>query len=117
NGKRTHIKMSPIKGRSDDMLIIRGVNLFHTQVEEVIENMDYLLPNYQLVVSREKSMDEVLVRVEVKKGVDPSDPALSEQFRDKIKDTIGISMKIELLQKGEIPMSEGGKLSRIVDKR
>lgn len=117
NGKRTHIKMSTIKGRADDMLIIRGVNLFHTQVEEVINNLDFLVPNYQLVVTREKTMDEVLVRAEVANGVDTSNADFSRKFAQKIKDTIGISMKVELLNQGEIPMSQGGKLNRIVDLR
>ena len=117
NGKRTHIKMSSIKGRADDMLIIRGVNLFYTQVEEVINELDFLIPNYQLVVSREGTMDEVLVKAEVAEGVEASDQDLAQAFGQKIKDTIGISMNIELLKKGEIPMSQGGKLSRIVDQR
>lgn len=117
NGKRTHIKMSPIKGRSDDMLIIRGVNLFHTQVEDVIEKLDFVLPNYQLIVSRQGTMDEVLVKAEVATGIDPTNQDLSIEFAEKIKDSIGITMKVELLKKGEIPMSQGGKLSRIIDHR
>lgn len=116
SGKRTHIKMSAIKGRSDDMLIIRGVNLFYTQVEEVIKDLDFLIPNYQLVVSRGGTMDEVLVKVEVADGVEPGQ-TLAQTFGQKIKDTIGISMDVELMNKGEIPMSQGGKLSRIVDLR
>lgn len=117
NGKRTHIKMSTIKGRADDMLIIRGVNLFYTQVEEVIKDLDFLIPNYQLVVSREGTMDEVLVKVEVAEGVEATNKEFARSFGQKIKDNIGISMKIELMKKGEIPMSQGGKLSRIVDLR
>ena len=57
--------MSTIKGRSDDMLIIRGVNLFHTQVEEVIRDFADLEPHYQLVVSREGTMDDIELKVEV----------------------------------------------------
>lgn len=117
NGKRTHIKMSPIKGRADDMLIIRGVNLFHTQVEEIIEQTEFLIPNYQLVVSRVGTMDQVQVNVEIEPGTDPSSADLKEQFAMKIKESIGITMDVQLLKKGEIPMSQGGKLSRIVDER
>ncbi|MEM7657277.1 MAG: phenylacetate--CoA ligase, partial [Bacteroidota bacterium] len=117
NGKRTHIKMSPIKGRADDMLIIRGVNLFYTQVEEVIQELPFLLPNYQLIVSRERTMDEVLVRVEVAKGVSSEDASLAQQLATKIKNTIGISMKIQLEAPGAIPRSQGGKLKRVVDQR
>lgn len=117
SGKRTHIKMSTIKGRADDMLIIRGVNLYYTQVEEVIHDLGFLIPNYQLVVSREGTMDEVLIKVEVAAGVEASNQDLADAFTQKIKDTIGITMKVALLKKGEIPMSQGGKLSRILDLR
>lgn len=117
HGKRTHIKMSAIKGRSDDMLIIRGVNLFHTQVEEVIHELDFLSPNYQLIVERAGAMDTVKVRVETITGVNAESPGLEEQLSMKIKSNIGISMGVELESPGAIPRSEGGKLNRIVDKR
>ena len=117
NAKRTHIKMSAIKGRSDDMLIIRGVNLFYTQVEEVIEKMDFLSPNYRLIVTRENTLDEVEVQVEVKPGVDHHSEALSQQLQSRIRNTIGLGMKISLMQAGTVPHSEGGKLKRVVDQR
>ncbi|MEL6592226.1 MAG: AMP-binding protein [Bacteroidota bacterium] len=117
SGKRTHIKMSAIKGRSDDMLIIRGVNLFHTQVEEVIHEFAFLSPNYQLIVDREGTMDRVSVLVEAKSGVEAANPALAKQVVQKIKNTIGLSMQVQLTQPMAIPRSQGGKLSRIVDKR
>jgi len=116
NAKRTHIKMSAIKGRSDDMLIIRGVNLFHTQVEEVIHQFDFLSPNYRLIVDRKGSMDTVAVEVETEKDVEINNN-FSEQLKAKIKETIGLSMDIELKQPNSIPRSQGGKLSRILDKR
>lgn len=117
NAKRTHIKMSSIKGRADDMLIIRGVNLFYTQVEEVIQEMDFLVPNYQLVVSRVGTMDKVKVRVEVKSGVDPLNEDFKNQLLSKIKNTIGLSMEIQLEAPESIPGSEGGKLKRVIDQR
>jgi len=117
NAKRTHIKMSAIKGRADDMLIIRGVNLFHTQVEEVIHQLDFLSPNYCLIVEREGAMDSITVEVETIKGVEPNNEELSKQLSNKIKDTIGLSMAVELKAPGAIPRSQGGKLSRILDKR
>ena len=131
--KRTHIKMGPIRGRSDDMLIIRGVNLFHTQVEESISHFGHLSPNYQLVVTREGTMDSVEVKVEVEpafyRGLilagpwteaaarNPTLYALQHELAKKIKDTIGLSMKISLCEPGSIPRSEGGKLGRVVDLR
>ncbi len=117
HGQRTHIKMSAIKGRSDDMLIIRGVNLFHTQVEEVIHDLDFLSPNYQLIVNREGTMDSVKVRVETTTESDNASTGLAEQLKAKLKDSIGISMQVALEAPGAIPRSEGGKLNRIVDKR
>ena len=117
NAKRTHIKMSSIKGRSDDMLIIRGVNLFHTQVEEVIHTLPYLSPNYQLIVERKGTMDTVKVEVEITPGTDPNNQGLKKQLITKIKNTIGLSMEVDLKNPNSIPRSQGGKLSRILDKR
>lgn len=117
NGKRTHIKMSSIKGRADDMLIIRGVNLFHTQVEEVIHQFDFLSPNYQLIVERKGTMDTVQLDVEVSKGVEPDNESLKDLLQNRIKNTIGISMNANLKTAFSIPRSEGGKLNRIIDKR
>jgi phenylacetate-CoA ligase len=119
--KRTHIKMGAIRGRSDDMLIIRGVNLFHTQVEDILNNITELSANYQLIVTRKGAMDDVEVKVEIAE----THKHLSEDglntvqgfFTKKIKDTIGLSMAINIVKAGDIPRSEGGKLSRIVDLR
>lgn len=132
--KRTHIKMGPILGRSDDMLIIRGVNLFHTQVEAVLEHFNEFSMNYQLVVKRQGTTDEVEVRIEIdqdlfdgiKHETGKSDKEILENEKiqqahkgiaKKIKDDIGLSMRIQLECPGTIPRSEGGKLSRILDLR
>lgn len=129
NAKRTHIKMSAIKGRSDDMLIIRGVNLFHTQVETVFQNFPEIAPAYQLIITRNSSMDEVEVRVEITKeyeqsisltntrNINDTLSGLAAQIAKKIKNNIGLNMKISLMSNGDIPRSEGGKLNRIIDKR
>jgi phenylacetate-CoA ligase len=130
---RTHIKMGPIRGRSDDMLIIRGVNLFHTQVEEIINEIEELSPYYQLIVTRKGSMDEVEVAVELADKLQDAlelhaiDEAAFERherlkqvqgyFTKKIKDSTGLSMKVTLLLNGSIPRSEGGKVSHIKDLR
>jgi len=131
NAKRTHVKMGPIRGRADDMLIIRGVNLFHTQVEAIIEGIKDISPNYQLIVYRAGSMDEVEVLAEVSenflKSLDIAEKDHFEQndrvvalrgfFSKKIKDVIGLSMRVKLVLPYDIPRSEGGKLNRITDKR
>ena len=131
---RTHIKMSQIKGRADDMLIIRGVNLFHTQVEEVFKDCPQLTPNYQLVVTKDGVTDRVEVKVETSQEYQ-NELSLANGFTDnevmsheslvylnrdlckKIKDATGLSMKLSLKAHGKIPKSEGGKLQRIVDLR
>lgn len=130
SNKRSHIKMAPIVGRADDMLIIRGVNLFHTQVESVLEFIPELSANYQLIVSRTGTMDEVAVKVEVESNLHDTlskqqDNCLEhdlfqmalQHFKKKIKDDIGLSMKITLMAPGCIPRSDGGKLNRILDLR
>jgi phenylacetate-CoA ligase len=120
DSQRTHIKMSAIKGRADDMLIIRGVNLFHTQVEELIQQIPELAPHYQLIVSREGTMDALEVKVELETD-QKEETSIKEQLslflRKKMKDNIGVTAKVEVVAHGAIPRSEGGKLKRIVDKR
>ncbi len=133
SAKRTHVKMGTIRGRADDMLIIRGVNLFHTQVEDVLKDMPGLSVNYQLVVRHEGTMDEVEVKVEIAEKlyhelclerIDNDIVEGHEQLRSikhffskKIKDNIGLTMRITLMGLDEMPRSEGGKLNRIVDLR
>ncbi len=134
SNSRTHIKMSTIKGRADDMLIIRGVNLFHTQVEEVFKEYKQLAPNYQLIVTKEGLSDRVEVKVETNlefqqelgygNGFTKEDIAkntklvsISNKLKKNIKDTVGLSMNVTLNCYGEIPKSEGGKLKRIIDLR
>ncbi len=126
DAKRTHIKMSTLKGRADDMLIIRGVNLFHTQVEALLDDMPHLAPNYQLIVSRKGAMDHVKLDIELAETFSHhlTDPWASEQvvqwtraLGKKIKENIGLSMEVELQAYDTIPRSAGGKLSRIKDLR
>jgi phenylacetate-CoA ligase len=128
DSKRTHVKMSPIKGRSDDMLIIRGVNLFHTQVEAVLHHLPEFSANYQLIIYREGALDAVEVLVELSEDVYAAKGArlpVNDEFLDgvkrrlekKIKDNIGLSMRITLADRDALPRSEGGKLKRILDRR
>ena len=133
SAKRTHIKMGQVIGRADDMLIIRGVNLFHTQVEAVLADFSELSNNYQLIVKNEGKMDEVEVNVEldstfcnnaglhiISAEVIKDNDALNNAYhklQKKIKDNIGLTMRINLLMPGDIPRSEGGKMNRIIDKR
>lgn len=129
DGKRTHIKMSEIKGRADDMLIIRGVNLFHTQIESLLTNFENLAPQYQLIVENTSSMDTVKVKVEKEEAFQKEydslpdarklelDTELGNKLVKKIKGNVGLTMNVEVVQYGDIPRSQGGKLSRILDLR
>jgi phenylacetate-CoA ligase len=129
DAKRTHIKMSSIKGRSDDMLIIRGVNLFPTQIEAVFPQFDKLSPNYQLIVSRNGNLDEVRLRIEMEKGYahslregaatnyEEQKVLLEKELVTKILNTIGLRIGVTIEPDGAIPRSAGGKLSRLVDER
>jgi phenylacetate-CoA ligase len=130
---RTHVRMGPILGRTDDMLIIRGVNVYPTQVEAVLLGIPEVVPYYQIVVRREGTLDEAELKVEVSEEFfrEIGEKALSDEvieadhrlhaLRDKvahkIKDTIGVSMRVTLLAPGQAPRSEGGKLRRVLDLR
>jgi phenylacetate-CoA ligase len=131
-GKRNFIKMGPIIGRADDMLIIRGVNLFPTQVEAQLQSFDAFSTNYQLVVTRERTMDDVEVRVEIsdvwfgelrrQPGAGDIESherviAASHQLQRQLKEHIGLTMRITAALPATIPRSEGGKLNRILDLR
>lgn len=130
---RTMVKMGPLVGRADDMMIIRGVNFFHTQIADILEKLDYASPNYQIKLTKKTSLDEILVSVELTEEFLSScdvqqldditilgSARLSEVkhfLEKKVKDCVGLSMKIKLCCNGELPRSEGGKLNRILDER
>lgn len=116
---RTLVKMLKPKGRSDDMLIIRGVNVFPSQVEHVILSLG-MEPNYQIVVDRVNNLDVMTVKIEM------SDALLSDSVR-KVEDqenriksamqtTLGVSAKIKLVEPRSLPRSEG-KAVRVIDNR
>ena len=112
---RSMRRIGKITGRSDDMLIIRGVNVFPTQIEEQILSVEGLTPHYYIEVDRQGNLDEVRIHVE-KTGETFSDDSISDALRQKVKTFIGISSQIVLEDKGGIPRSEG-KAKRVVDKR
>jgi phenylacetate-CoA ligase len=130
---RTLVRMSPIRGRADDMLIVRGVNLYPTQVEEVLGRVPDLTPHYALVVTRDGTLDEIEVQVEVTEAffrtagaehlsgdvVEANEHlrALRNSAAGTIKDALGCTMAVTLMPPGSVPRSEGGKLARVVDRR
>ncbi|MEW6512865.1 MAG: phenylacetate--CoA ligase PaaK [Pseudomonadota bacterium] len=116
---RSFRRIGKITGRSDDMLIIRGVNLFPSQIEELILKTAKLSPHYQLEVSRKGHMDDLSVRVEMKPelaGDDRLREAAAAELRHHIKAMIGINTKIEVMATGGVARSDG-KAKRIVDLR
>ncbi len=117
---RTLVHMDPIRRRSDDMLIIRGVNLFPSQVEALLLSIRGVVPHYELVVTREGAMDELEVRVEVTPELFGDQVSVLEGLRktiaNKIKGMIGISAKITLVEPGAIARCDG-KTRHVVDKR
>ena len=117
---RTNVRMTRILGRSDDMLIIRGINVFPSQVESVILDMPEFEPVYMLVVDRVNNLDTLQVQVEVRKDFFCDEMGMMLQLRkrlaDKLKSILSISADVKLMEPNSIPRSEG-KSVRIHDKR
>ncbi|MFZ5753348.1 MAG: phenylacetate--CoA ligase family protein [Bacillota bacterium] len=117
---RTHVRMEKVMGRTDDMLIIRGVNVFPSQIESVLLEIGDTEPHYLLVVDRKGSLDELEVQVEVSqamfsdkvKGLE----TLEKTIHHRIESLLGISAKVKLVEPHSIPRSEG-KAKRVIDKR
>ena len=117
---RTNIRMSGIVGRSDDMLIIRGINVFPSQVESVILDMPQFEPQYMLVVDRKNNLDSLQVQVEVRKDFFSDDMgrmlAMKKALSDKLKSVLSISAEVKLMEPNSIARSEG-KSKRVIDNR
>ena len=117
---RTFYRIPKITGRTDDMLIIRGVNVFPSQIEEVIMGVEGVEPHYQIVVEREGSLDKIEVQVEVSEEIFSDEvkslEKLSKKLQTEIKDLLGISCTIKLVEPKTIQRSEG-KAKRVIDNR
>jgi phenylacetate-CoA ligase len=117
---RTLLRMERISGRTDDMLIIRGVNVFPSQIESVLMAVEGVEPYYQLVVSREGTLDVLEVHVEVNESIFTDEikglERLAKRVEDEIKDLLGVSCKVRLVEPKTIQRSEG-KAKRVIDKR
>lgn len=117
---RTHVRMEEVTGRTDDMLIIRGVNVFPSQIESVLMEIDDVEPHYQLIVTREGYLDNLEVQVEVPQKVFSGEwralERLEAKVRSKIQSVVGISARVRLVEPKSIARSMG-KAVRVVDKR
>ena len=117
---RSMRRMGKIVGRSDDMLIIRGVNLFPTQVEELVLAHGQLGGQYQLVITREGTLDEVEVRCEMLPEADASEAncqTVARQLQQRIKTLIGVSTRVHVGLPGSIERTLVGKARRVIDRR
>jgi phenylacetate-CoA ligase len=115
---RAFRRMGKIVGRSDDMLIIRGVNMFPTQVEELVLQTEGLSGQYQIVVTREGALDEVQVLAEVLPSHAEADrEALGKQLQHRIKTLIGVSTRVAVGAPDSIERTVVGKARRVIDKR
>lgn len=117
---RTFIRMTKPQGRTDDMLIIRGVNVFPSQIETVLIEIEETDPHYQLVITREGAMDELEIRVEVNESFFSDEMKkmreIEEKIRQKVRNALGISAHIKLVEPKSIERSIG-KAKRVIDMR
>ncbi len=117
---RTLARMHRLRGRSDDMLIIRGVNVFPSQIEAVLLETPGVAPHYQLIVDREGQLDTLEVQVEVDEATFSDEvkqlQALAKNIERQIKDYFTVSVKVRLVEPRSLPRSEG-KAKRVIDRR
>jgi len=117
---RTHARLERLSGRSDDMLIIRGVNVFPSQIESVLFNIEGVEPHYQLIVERDGNLDTLEVQVEVNEQTFSDEikvlQGLSNKIRKEIKDLLGVTCIVRLVEPKSIARSEG-KAKRVIDNR
>jgi len=117
---RTHIRMARISGRSDDMLIIRGVNVFPSQIESVLLSIEGLEPHYQLIVDREGTLDTLEIQVEMSEDLFSDKIKTLQDIESRItkdiKDYLGVSAKVKLVGSQTLARVEG-KAQRVIDRR
>lgn len=117
---RTHVRMARIKGRSDDMLIIRGVNVFPSQIEAILLETEGLTPHYQLILDRQGALDTLEVQVEVDEKIFSDEvrhlQRLEAKIQGNIKEFLGVTAKVKLVEPKSLVRSEG-KAKRIIDRR
>ena len=117
---REYRKISPTKGRVDDMLIVRGINVFPSEVERIIMNIPEVARNYLIVLEREKSLDVMKVKVEIKKiffdGSLGHLKTLQEKIKNKLRSELMVTPKVELIEPGTLPRTTG-KSKRVIDER
>jgi len=117
---RTHARIARMSGRSDDMMIIRGVNVFPSQIESILVRIEGVEPHYLLIVDRKENLDTLEVQVEVDEQIFSDEikvlQGLSRRIEKEIKDMLGVTCTVKLVEPKTIQRSEG-KAQRVIDKR
>lgn len=113
---RSHLRILHIAGRNDDMLIVRGVNIYPSQIEAMLVGFPGIAPHYQLVLTREGSLDRLSVNVEMLPGFTGVPGSVAGEIRHHIRSLAGISCEVTIMKPGDIPRSEG-KAVRVCDLR
>ncbi len=117
---RTSARMTKVRQRTDDMLIIRGVNVFPSQIEDVLLQIEHVQPHYLIVVDRKKSLDDLEVKIEVSEEIFSDEMrdmvAFTKQVADKLHSVVGLHAKVTLVEPGSIERTVG-KAQHVMDKR
>ncbi len=117
---RTMVRMKKVTGRTDDMLKIRGVNVFPSQIESILLQVEGVEPHYIIIVDRERHLDDLEIWVEVSEAVFSDEmrkmEALQKKVKDEVESTLGIGVRIKLVEPKSIARTEG-KAKRVVDRR
>ena len=115
---RNHVRIDRMKGRSDDMMVLRGVNIFPIQIEKILMQFSELASNYLITLTTDEENDNMTVEVELAQPTDDFTKlqALEKEIRRRLKDEILLTPIVKLVAKGSLPVSEG-KAVRVVDKR
>jgi len=117
---RTSVRMARVAGRTDDMLIIRGVNIFPTQIEHAFLEAEGTSPNYQIIVDRRDAMDTLEVKIEVNEAMLSDEMKnlrmLQENIEKRLNEALSLTPKVTLVEPGTLPRSEG-KAIRVIDRR
>ena len=117
---RTMVRMSKVKGRTDDMLIIRGVNVFPTQIESALLSVEGVEPHYQIIVDREGHLDAIEIWIEVSDTVFSDEVRVMKELEDRVRaelnSVLGISARIKLVEPQTITRT-AGKAKRVIDRR
>jgi phenylacetate-CoA ligase len=117
---RTLVKMEKVTGRTDDMIIFKGVNVYPSQVEEILFEFEGVTPHYQIVLGRDGALDTMEILVEVNESIFFDDMkrqrTMVEKIYDSIRSTIGVSPRVKLVEPRSLERFKG-KAKRVVDER